>query len=227
MRIGFAADLPTPDEALRKLSLAANDQPQAAPRGVAAPARVGPVAISTASGMAVLRAPPQDSTAPSVTLARFEDVVALTGQHRDIQMKLALERDVRLVRFEQGQIEFSLCPAASPQLAQTLARRLQEWTGTRWMVAVSNAPGAPSLKEQEDAKTREALSGVRAEPLVQSVLAAFPGAEIVAVRTAGPAPEKNPAARRVPGQMMKSSLMMDWKTIFEQASCACSRVRRN
>ena len=93
----------------------------------------------------------------------------------------------------KGKIEFSVTPGASPQLAQTLARRLQEWTGNRWMVAVSNASGAPSLKEQEDAKTREALSGVRAEPLVQSVLAAFPGAEIVAVRAAGPAPEHHPA----------------------------------
>ena len=193
VRIGFAADLPTPDEALRKLSLATSSQPQAAPRGVESGARP-PVAISTSSGTAVLRAPPHDATEPSVTLARFEDVVTLAGQHRDIQMKLALERDVRLVRFEQGQIEFSLTPGASPQLAQTLARRLQEWTGTRWMVAVSNAPGAPSLKEQQDAKTREALSGVRAEPLVQSVLAAFPGAEIVAVRPAGPVLEENAAA---------------------------------
>ncbi len=109
-------------------------------------------------------------------------------------MKLALERDMRLVRFEQGHIEFSMAPGGSPQLAQTLARRLQEWTGTRWMVAVSNAQGQPSLKEQEEAKAREALSGVRAEPLVQSVLAAFPGAEIIAVRAAGPAPEPEPAA---------------------------------
>ena len=136
--------------------------------------------------MAVASAPRNAAAAPSVALARFEDVVALAGHHRDIQMKLALERDVRLVRFEQGQIEFSVMPGGSPQLAQTLARRLQEWTGSRWMVAVSNAPGAPSLKEQEDAKARLALSGVRAEPLVESVLAAFPGAEIVAVRAAGP-----------------------------------------
>jgi DNA polymerase III subunit gamma/tau len=192
VRIGFAADLPTPEEALRKLSSAPTVETQDAPRGVDSGTR-SPVAISASSGTAVLRAPPQDATERSIALARFEDVVALAGHHRDIQMKLALERDVRLVRFEQGQIEFSAAPGASPQLAQTLARRLQEWTGSRWMVAVSNASGAPSLKEQEDAKTREALSGVRAEPLVQSVLAAFPGAEIIAVRAAGPAPEPNPA----------------------------------
>lgn len=55
------------------------------------------------------------------------------------------------------------------------------------MVAISGAPGAPSLKEQEDAKESAALSGVRAEPLVQSVLAAFPGAEIAGVRAYEPA----------------------------------------
>jgi len=59
------------------------------------------------------------------------------------------------------------------------------------MVAISSAPGAPSLKEQEDAK---ALSGLRAEPLVQSVLAAFPGAEIAGVRTYEPAPRTMPSA---------------------------------
>jgi DNA polymerase-3 subunit gamma/tau len=109
-------------------------------------------------------------------------------------MKLALERDVRLVRFERGRIEFSTAPGVSPQLAQILARRLQEWTGSRWMVAISSAPGAPSLKEQEDAKASEALSGVRAEPLVQSVLAAFPGAEIAGVRAYEPAPRTMPPA---------------------------------
>jgi len=108
--------------------------------------------------------------------------VALAGARRDIQMKLALERDVRLVRFEPGQIEIALTPGGSPQLAPTLSRRLQEWTGSRWMVAISNAEGSPSLKEQKEAKAQASLSGIRAEPLVRSVLAAFPGAEIVAVR---------------------------------------------
>ena len=62
------------------------------------------------------------------------------------------------------------------------------------MVAISSAPGAPSLREQEDAKASEALSGVCAEPLVQSVLAAFPGAEIVGVRASGPGLRTMPSA---------------------------------
>ena len=112
----------------------------------------------------------------------MEDVVALAGLHRDIQLKLALERDVRLVRFEEGAIEFSPAPGASPQLAQILMRRLQEWTGRRWIVAVAREEGAPSLKEVADEKARQAMNGVRADPLVRRALEVFPGAEIVAVR---------------------------------------------
>ncbi|MDQ6869785.1 MAG: DNA polymerase III subunit gamma/tau, partial [Pseudomonadota bacterium] len=193
VRIGFAADLPTPDEALRRLAVMTSGLAQEGSRPRDAGGGREPLAVATASGV-VERAPHVEAAEPSIALARFEDVVALAGRHRDIQMKLALERDVRLVRFERGRIEFSTAPGASPQLAQTLARRLQEWTGSRWMVAISSVPGAPSLKEQEDAKASEALAGVRAEPLVQSVLAAFPGAEIAGVRAYEPAPRTMPSA---------------------------------
>ncbi|MGH6812542.1 MAG: DNA polymerase III subunit gamma/tau [Methylocella sp.] len=194
VRIGFAADLPTPGEALRKLAAMTSGASQEGvrPRDPG-PGGREPAAIAS-SAFGVVSAPRENAAGPSMALVRFEDVVALAGRHRDIQIKLALERDVRLVRFEQGRIEFSTAPGASPQLAQSLARRLQEWTGSCWMVAISSAPGAPSLKEQEDAKAREALAGVRAEPLVQSVLAAFPGAEIAGVRACEPAPRNMPCA---------------------------------
>ncbi|QBR71802.1 DNA polymerase III subunit gamma/tau [Beijerinckiaceae bacterium] len=183
VRLGFAADLPTPDEALRQLTMASGaGEDEAHARNPSPPGR-GPMAVAARAPLAaVSRAPQQEAPRPSISLAGFEDVVALAGRHRDIQLKIALERDVRLVCFEQGRIEFSAVSGASPQLAQTLSRRLQEWTGERWMVAISSLPGAPSLKEQQDAKAAEAVSDVRAEPLVQSVLAAFPGAEIVGVR---------------------------------------------
>jgi DNA polymerase-3 subunit gamma/tau len=61
-------------------------------------------------------------------------------------------------------------------------RRLQEWTGRRWIVAVVSETGAASLKEAADEKAREGMNGVRAEPLVRRALEMFPGAEIVAVR---------------------------------------------
>ncbi len=206
VRLAYAADLPTPDEALRKLAALTNNFAAPAHGGGAesgksaervAPLRealqsgqgdhairsVMPGAIRS-SGAVAARAPQPEATEPAVRLRRFEDVVALAAQHRDVQLKLALERDVRLTRFEDGAIEFSTAPGASPLLAQTLMRKLQEWTGRRWMVALSTEPGAPSLKEVADARAKEAMNGVRADPLVRRALEVFPGAEIVAVRAA-------------------------------------------
>src|SRR5262249_35161701 len=145
VQIGFAADLPTSGEAIRKLIPAASGGTPATMEvetGARASAAAGNASVALAS------APKPSAALPSITLSCFEDVVALAGRHRDISLQLALERDVHLARFEQGRIELSLAPGASPGLVSRLMSRLQEWTGSRWLVAVSNLPGAPSLKEQ-------------------------------------------------------------------------------
>ncbi|MGP8232551.1 MAG: DNA polymerase III subunit gamma/tau [Methylovirgula sp.] len=192
VRLAYAADLPTPDEALRRLGnlpQAATAASSATPARESVPTGGNASAAARTLGAAVRSAPaPQpESAEPGLRLTRFEDVVVQAGAVRDIQLKLALERDVRLVRFEEGTIEFALVPGASPQLAQTLMRRLQEWTARRWMVAISRETGAPSLKEQAEAAAAASLHGVRADPLVRAVMDVFPGAEIVAVREAEPA----------------------------------------
>jgi DNA polymerase-3 subunit gamma/tau len=133
--------------------------------------------------------PVQAQAEPVVTLARFEDMIALAAEKRDLAIKTALERDIRLVRFEDGQLEISVLPSASKSLVGDLSRKLAAWTGRRWMVAVSSEQGASTVREQMDAQKAELMRGVRADPLVQSVLERFPGAEIVDVRKTETPPE--------------------------------------
>ena len=49
----------------------------------------------------------------------FEDLIALAGEKRDLAIKSALERDVRLVRFEDGKLELAL----EDECAQDIGRR--------------------------------------------------------------------------------------------------------
>jgi len=199
VRLAYAANMPTPDEALKMLDGLTQGFTQApigsggpAPRGGGASAALSAAPMGqTARVMAPQAAP---SPEPRMRLATFEDIVALAATNRDLALKVALERDVRLVRYEQGSIEFSIVPGASPLIAQNLTRKLQEWTGARWMVTVSREQGGPSIKEQADAKEAEKLTGVRANPLVRSVLEAFPGAEIIAVRSTAPEIIASPVA---------------------------------
>ncbi len=190
VRLACAADLPTPDEALRRLAAMPSGAPDGAAVATSAP---GPAPRAQAMGQgyggparapALARAQPQsDDAVPQIRLDSFADVVALAQARRDIQLKMALERDVRLVRFETGTLEFEAGPTASPLLAQQIGKRLQEWTGQRWMVAVVSSGGAPSLREEANLAERAKRAEVAADPLVRKVMEAFPGAEIVAVHS--------------------------------------------
>jgi len=201
VRIAYAADLPTPDEVVRSLSDAAASQRgngggagvamTATPRGEAparsqvtsrAEPRGGPRAALIAPMTAALDAQPDSEAAPTLAIARFEDLIALAAERRDLTMKSALERDVRLVRFEDGKLEIALEPSAAKTLVGDLSKKLSDWTGRRWLVAVSAEGGAPSLRTQAEARKAELKDTVRGDPLVQAVLQRFPGAEIVDVR---------------------------------------------
>src|SRR5207249_8232946 len=59
----------------------------------------------------------------------------------DLSIKSALERDVRLVRFEDGTLEIALEAGARKTLIGELSKKLGDWTGRRWMVAVSAEAG--------------------------------------------------------------------------------------
>jgi DNA polymerase-3 subunit gamma/tau len=198
IRLAFAADLPTPEDALRKLAEAGEGAPRLAPVGAAPPPRGSPSSEglakrAPASAMPASAPTPVAAPAPAgPRLARFEDVVALARTNRDIRLSHALEADVRLARFEPGRIEFSLVEGASPEIVQALSRRLGEWTGERWMVTLAAGATAPTLREQADARQSERLGGAGEHPVVRKILERFPGAKIVDVR--GPEAPPQPVA---------------------------------
>jgi DNA polymerase-3 subunit gamma/tau len=237
VRLAYASDLPTPDEALRRLREGASE---AAGRpagnggggGGAAPSGGGSAMLATAPrafshAPAPSQAPsaashlsvaargtpspapsPAPQPAPGMAIATFEELVALVAQKRDLRMKFALENNVRLVGFEDGKLELALAAGGSPNLVQELQGKLSEWTGKRWLVALSREEGEPTLAEQAKSARDAMMTGVRADPLVAAALARFPGASIVDVRTqipydAPPAPSPDDyetmAARDEPG----------------------------
>jgi DNA polymerase-3 subunit gamma/tau len=214
VRIAYAADLPTPDEVIRSLGDApGNGGAAAAPaaptprpelrseaRTTYSPSLPSPARGGGKGGGA---AAPVTSPAPAPfdepvargsetrALKSFADLIALAAEKRDLAIKSALERDVRLVRFEDGKLELALEQSARKTLVGELAKKLTDWTGRRWMVAVSAEAGVPSLRAQAEMRKAELRDGVRGDPLVQAVLARFPGAEIVDVRPPAAAPPGN------------------------------------
>jgi DNA polymerase-3 subunit gamma/tau len=203
VRIAYAADLPTPDDVIRSLGDGEGAAPAARPQGNGGGASAGPSAgQSFAPRFEASRGAPRASAAVSprpaedpvahepapstVSLGTFEQIIALVAEKRDITTRMALERDVRLVRCEDGQLEIALEPSAPRTLVHDLQRKLTAWTGKRWIVVVSKEQGAPTVREQAEARQAEVERGVQADPLVQAVLNRFPGAKIVGVTQHAP-----------------------------------------
>ena len=83
---------------------------------------------------------------------------------------------------EDGRIEIALEPNASRGLVTDLSRKLEQWTGRRWTVIVSNEAGQPTLRSQNLAEKSQRERAAEADPRVQEVLARFPGAKVIEVR---------------------------------------------
>ena len=201
VRIAYAADLPTPDEVVR--SLGENGAAPARPQGNGgsvqassqgfAPRYEAPRGSPRSSAAVSPRLaedpmPRRDEpvAAPTLSINSFAELIALAAEKRDITTKMALERDVRLVRCEDGQLEIALEARAPKTLVHDLQRKLTGWTGKRWIVVVSKEQGAPTMRAQADAQQAEIERGVQNDPLVQAVLSRFPGAKIVGVTQNGP-----------------------------------------
>jgi DNA polymerase III subunit gamma/tau len=200
VRIAYASDLPEPEEIVRTLVEKASNPPRLgtspSPGGMSAPSMAGaelsrgkelpetprPGAGLVANDKGSARNTLPHGKAQPRVIARFEELIALAAEKRDLGVKLALERDVRLVRCEDGRLEIQLEKAASKSLVNDLARKISQWTDRAWIVVASTEEGLPTVKAQNDTRKTELKSGVRADPLVQAVLARFPGAEIVDVR---------------------------------------------
>ncbi|OBZ96972.1 DNA polymerase III subunits gamma and tau [Pararhizobium polonicum] len=127
---------------------------------------------------------------PKVALRSVSDIAELCGTNRDIKLKTLVRGFVRLVNLEPGRLEINLPEDAPKTLVAELQKKLEDWTGMRWMVILSREPGAPTLIEAETQAQEKRVSDARQDPDVAAILARFPGAKITDVRIKGPEPEE-------------------------------------
>ncbi len=191
IRLTHVADLPSPEELVRKLQDAT--PPTGRPSGGRpAPQGGGTTAMGTAPAPthSAPSGPSASGAQTAVALAtdalqhyaRFEDVVELIRTHRDVKLLVEVEAGLRLVSYQPGRIEVNPTPQAAADLVGRLGSRLQAWTGNRWAISVAEG-GAPTIAETRDAAENAVRAEAEKHPLVQAVIAAFPKAKITDIRT--------------------------------------------
>ncbi|MCZ4352297.1 DNA polymerase III subunit gamma/tau [Roseovarius aestuarii] len=196
IRLTHVADLPSPEELLRKLQ----DTPAPpAPTGGGIPSPTGQASQTSHAPVQSSAAPSQPQNSPtasgqghSLALANdaaleryptFEHVVELIRANRDVKLLVEVETCVQLASFKPGRIEFVPTDNAPGDLAARLGSALQRWTGTRWAVTLVNDGGTATIAERRDAAEMALRAEAETHPLVQAVMLSFPGAQIIDIKT--------------------------------------------
>lgn len=183
VRLAYAADLPGPEEALKALQ---NGETPGSGGGGAGPRGGG----GGGGGGASAQLAPRVAVAPALPDPQsFEATVALIGQKREVALQMDVQRFVRPVSFKPGAIVYESLEGAPIDLARKLASRLKEWTGRTWLIAANGQGGGETLIEREKRGRAEERAEVEADPFVTSIMAAFPGARIMDIKTIAPTVE--------------------------------------
>jgi DNA polymerase-3 subunit gamma/tau len=142
--------------------------------------------MSAGPQLAVVSNQPDAQSNPAqsaeITLTRFDELIFLAEDKRDLQIKTGLRRYVRLVNFENGTLEFSVAGNPPPNFISDLQHKLKLWTGRRWNIVISREQGAPSLEEIDIAQEKSTFDEARSDPAVEAILARYPGSKVIDVR---------------------------------------------
>jgi DNA polymerase III subunit gamma/tau len=176
IRLAHAANFPSGEDLLKSM--------QEKPRTTSQPTAQNSTPLPQARTMAQALPASQsmEAATPPRAFKNFGDIIAMAQERRDIKFKTDLESYVRPIAVSEGKVELALAEGANPQIANELSRKLEAWTGRRWMVMVAKSGGAtPAAQVKKEAKT-SALNEAKQHPDVIAILKRFPGAEILDVR---------------------------------------------
>jgi DNA polymerase-3 subunit gamma/tau len=190
IRLCAVADLPTPEELVKKLSEeGASGAGSPAPKPDPGPAPQARLSVASSNAAPVAAPQPQTITAihaaPAEDLSHlpqtFNEVVALISAKKDGELLYDVETGVRLISYAPGRIEFKPAAGAREDLSGRLLQALTKWTDHRWFVAVGDDPGAATVAESRSEQMQSLEQRVRKNPLVAAGLELFKDAELLVI----------------------------------------------
>ncbi|WP_412559052.1 DNA polymerase III subunit gamma/tau [Thalassospira sp. MIT1370] len=196
IRLAYAAEMPSPGDLIKKLrqdmaNAASGPGPQGGGGGNGGPGPRMQVVNGGGGAAAVAQRRPDPLGEPEqveqVAYAKmpesFAEVAELLGKERETTgIAMQVKNYMHLVKYEPGRIEFRPARGARSDLSTQLIKALNNLTGHRWLVSVSEREeGAPTLKEQELEALEQRKADASQDPVVKAILDGLPNAKIVAV----------------------------------------------
>ncbi len=117
-----------------------------------------------------------------ISINSFNELLKVCYSKKEIKLKYELEKNVNLVKFENGRIEISFNDNLDKDFVKDLSTKLFDWTNNRWIISFSKTKGEMSVKEKEKNKQKEIIEISKKSDLYESMLDFFPDAELTDVK---------------------------------------------
>ena len=117
-----------------------------------------------------------------IVIKSFNELVKLCSDKKEMELKYELEKNVNLVKFENGRIEISFNDNLDKDFVKNLSIKLLEWTSQRWIISLSRNRGEMSIKDKEKNKQKELIENEKKSDLYKTVLDYFSDAELIDVK---------------------------------------------
>ena len=111
-------------------------------------------------------------------ISSFEKLVEITNINKEIELKFDLERNVRVVKFENGKIDISFNEKLSKNFVRSLTEKLKLWTGERWIISLSKEVGKSTIFENKETFKNNLLQEALESEVYKKIKESFPDAEL-------------------------------------------------
>ena len=115
-------------------------------------------------------------------ISSIEDLINLSSQKKEVQLKYDLERNVNLIKFSEGKIDISFNQNLDKNFVRNLTEKLHQWTGNRWVITLSKESGQKTFYETQSKMKKELIEQEKKGEIYKKFKSAFSDIELTEVK---------------------------------------------
>ena len=117
-----------------------------------------------------------------IVIRSLNELIDICSSKKEMKLKYELEKNVNLVKFENGRIEISFNDGLDKNFVKDLSSKLLEWTNQRWIISFSKNQGEISIKDKEKNEKKKLVEDAKKSALYKTMLDYFPDAELIDIK---------------------------------------------
>ena len=121
----------------------------------------------------------KENQSAKIEIKSFKDLIDKANKEKEIELKYDLERNVKLVSFNKGNIDISFNEKLNKNFIKNLTEKLVLWTGDRWIISLSKNTGVKSFYEKNLENKTNRIEEFKKSKTAQDVQKAFPDAKLI------------------------------------------------